>query len=137
MQAEHARKVILALALGVASCSVSCGSSGNGSQALDGSTSSDASVCPQPLPASCPTPAPSYTSQIGLLIARRCVPCHGPGGVAYPARDFTTYDKVHHQRTEMLTQIYGCRMPPAGALPLTAEELRSMQTWFVCGAPNN
>ncbi len=131
------RKFVHALVLGFLSCiDVGCGSGGTASQAPDGSTS-DASVCPQALPAGCPSLAPSYAMQIGPLITQRCVPCHGPGGAAYPARDFTTYDRVHRQRAEMLTQIYGCRMPPAGALPLTAEELRSVQTWFVCGAPNN
>jgi hypothetical protein len=113
-----------------------CGGSATGANNGDAGDGSGA-ACPQKLPQSCPAQPPSYASDIAPLIAARCLQCHGPGGVAYPSRDFTSYDKVYAQRRNMLGMIYACKMPPPGATPLAAQELQDLLAWFVCNAPNN
>src|SRR5271166_3763189 len=46
-------------------------------------------ACLPALPQACGQ-APSYAADIAPLVERTCVPCHGPGGVAFN-QDFTTY----------------------------------------------
>lgn len=95
----------------------------------------DGGSCPNDLPADCPTPAPTYADDAAPIIEARCFECHGPGGVAQPRRDFTTYDGVFAQRGPMLNQVYACRMPPEGAMPLLPDERTVLLQWLVCGAP--
>lgn len=84
----------------------------------------------------CPTTPPSYANDVAPIIADRCAPCHAPGGVS-STRVFTTYADVYRYRTSMLTQVYGCRMPPATATPLTSDEKATLLAWLACGAPDN
>ena len=113
---------------------VACGDASTGNNAaLD---AGGMEVCPRPLPSTCPA-APSFGEVIEPLIERRCLVCHGPGGQAYPARDLTSYDRVYRQRTEIISQVYNCRMPPQDGVPLTADELDTLLLWLTCGAPDN
>ncbi len=115
---------------------VGCG--GSAGAATDGDAGAGTgAACPQKLPASCPAQPPSYAADISPLIATRCLQCHGPGGVAYPDRDFSSYTKVYAQRRNMLGMVYACKMPPPGATPLSVQELQDLLAWFVCNAPNN
>jgi mono/diheme cytochrome c family protein len=116
-----------------------CGGSPRGSVQTfaDASAADSGDVCPQVLPASCPAQVPSYRGEIASLVQQRCLGCHGPGGTAYPARDFTSYAKVYARRRNILGMVYGCTMPPAGATPLAPQERRDLLTWFVCNAPDN
>jgi uncharacterized membrane protein len=72
------------------------------------------------------------------IIQTRCSVCHVPGG-AEPNRPYQTYAQiaVPDTRRAILTQVYACRMPPAGALPLTTDERQALLAWLVCGGPNN
>src|SRR5262249_53725658 len=79
----------------------------------------------------------SFQTQIAGIIEGKCYPCHGPGGTAQLGHDYTTYQNIYDQRREILLQVFGCRMPPAGNLPPTAEERAALLAWLVCGAPNN
>lgn len=92
--------------------------------------------CPNDLPTACPTPAPSYSSDVAPIVKERCLLCHGPGGpqASVPLAD---YASIHARRTTVLTQVYGCRMPPAGAAELTSDERATLLAWLVCGAPDN
>lgn len=92
--------------------------------------------CPNDLPASCPQPPPSYASDVAPVFARRCTGCHSPTGVE-AERDFTSYDRIHQLRTDVLTQVYACRMPPADAAAPTPAERATLLGWLVCGAPND
>lgn len=124
----HARALIVlgALALGgVYACTSSDGGGSSGSQ------------CPQDLPATCPTPTPSFAGEVDPIIVRRCGGCHLDGGVAQPTRDFTTYDDIFRQRSPILNQVYSCNMPPPDAGQPTAEERAALLGWLVCKAPNN
>ena len=50
-------------------------------------------------------------------------------------RPFSAYDQVYSQRSQILNQVYACKMPPDGAEPLSPEERKTLLTWLVCGAP--
>ena len=92
--------------------------------------------CPNDLPPSCPATVPSYQTEIMPLLQRACTECHSASG-AVPNRPLDTYSAVYAQRQGVLTQVYGCRMPPAGAPPLTSAERQQLLTWLVCQSPNN
>jgi mono/diheme cytochrome c family protein len=95
----------------------------------------DGPGCPNDLPASCPGTPPSYPTEIAPIITTRCASCHGPGGES-ANRDFTTYDGIFAERTTILTQVYSCRMPPAGAPAVAPSERAALLAWLVCGAPS-
>ena len=124
------RVAVIAIALGAtalgigAACTTSSGSGGSDTG------------CPQDLPATC-TSAPSYDAAIAPLIQRRCLGCHGPGGIEYPQRDLSTYPQLFSRRGTALGQVYGCVMPPLDAGQLTSDERAALLEWFVCNAPNN
>ena len=61
---------------------------------------------------------------------------HFPGGKE-AQRLLTDYAHVNAQVGAVLSQVHGCRMPPADGPPLTAEGRKILQSWLVCGAPNN
>jgi hypothetical protein len=93
-------------------------------------------MCPNDLPAACPSPAPSWSGDIAAIMAARCAACHAPGG-SVSEKPLTTYAEVYQRRVTVLTEVYGCLMPPAGADPLSAAERQDLLGWLVCGAPNN
>jgi hypothetical protein len=105
--------------------------------ASDAGADADAGACPNDLPDECPAPAPSYDAAVAPILARRCAPCHFPGGVEVQAHDFSTYEQVHAQAGTILGQIHACLMPPADAGQPTAEERLTLEGWLVCGAPRN
>jgi hypothetical protein len=103
----------------------------------DASAGTDAQPqCPNDLPASCPASMPSYQTDIAPLLQNRCVPCHNPSGIE-SAKPLNSYSAVYGLRSTVLTQVYGCQMPPTGAQPLDAAERQELLTWLVCQAPNN
>jgi hypothetical protein len=126
-------------------CASGCSSGGEGG-AFDGGEPGDAAesdddagdavTCPNDLPddGDCPGASPSYDLEIAPIIAARCTVCHAPGGVETTKR-FSSYAEAYSLRRQMLTQIYGCRMPPAAGTPLSTEERQKMLKWFVCNAP--
>lgn len=93
-------------------------------------------ICPNDTPASCPTPAPSYGTDVAPMLQDRCGGCHAPGGVE-PGRLFATWGQVSAQAADILNQVHACRMPPAGQTPLTDGERQLVLGWIVCGAMNN
>ncbi len=103
--------------------------------ALDGG--SDASVCPHDLPSTCPSPEPSWMNDVEPIIDRACNPCHGVGGVEQSAFDFSTYQGVHKNFGSILSNVYGCLMPPPDAGGLTDAQRRTLLGWLVCAAPDN
>ena len=100
-------------------------------------TTDTGSGCPNDLPASCPATVPDYNTEIAPIIEARCLTCHSPGGAGSAGHDFTTYQTVYNQQTEILSQVYGCRMPPEGATPLSSDERALLLDWLVCGAPGD
>jgi hypothetical protein len=97
-------------------------------------------ACPQSSPpscpsssASCPTPAPSYDTDVGPLIARYCSRCHSPDG-GDPRVLLQGYDDVtsRSQMGNVLSQISMCRMPLEGEPQPTAAERDLILSWFAC-----
>ena len=100
------------------------------------SSSSSGASCPNDLPAACPSPPPSYAKDVAPVFQQSCTTCHSPTG-RQANRLLTDYAHVNAQVGAVLSQVHGCRMPPADGPPLTAEGRKILQTWLVCGAPNN
>jgi hypothetical protein len=91
--------------------------------------------CPNDLPAACPSPQPSYSSQVAPVIQNYCLKCHSGAGPGIG--DFRTYPSVFANRQAILTQFYSCRMPPQGEPQPGSQERALLLGWLVCGAPNN
>jgi len=107
-------------------------------QACGGGSSGDqAQPCPNLGDLTCPSPPPSYKTDVEPIIARRCFPCHAPGGVEVSAFDLSTYAGVQRHQSPVLSAIHLCLMPKAGAPPLTVDELTTFIEWLECSAPNN
>ena len=70
------------------------------------------------------------------LLQVRCGACHAPDGVE-ASRPFQTYEQIYPQRTNILTQLHACLMPPADQPQPTAAERGILFGWLVCGAMNN
>ena len=97
-----------------------------------------APVCPHDLPSACPSPAPSWSADVGGIVASVCGQCHTDGGVEQSSFDFSTYQDVYMERGSMLDQVYACAMPPSDAgVTLSLEEREALLGWLVCNAPNN
>ena len=92
--------------------------------------------CPNDLPKSCPSPAPSYQANVAPIINLRCVTCHSPGGQE-ASRPLQTYSQVYSERSAVLNQVYACNMPPGSAAQPTEQEREALLGWLVCGAPQN
>jgi len=126
----HAGAVAVAVAL------AACSSSGPASPAVNMDAATDAGpVCPNDLPASCPSMVPSYKTDIAPILATYCVTCHSPTGVAgYPE---VTYADVSKQASSILDTVYQCTMPPIGSSQLTVQQRVTLMDWLVCNAPDN
>ena len=96
-----------------------------------------ADECPDDVPAACPSPEPSYANDVAPIFARRCAPCHFPGGIEVATHDFSKYDVIHDQKGAILGQIHACLMPPPDAGAPTPDERAALLGWIVCGAPQN
>jgi uncharacterized membrane protein len=131
MRKDLLRSIVMALALSLVGCTV-CEPTVAGSVC----NNSPVANCPNDLPASCVTPAPSYQTAVSPIFNAYCSTCHSPGGQqsGFPLE---TYGQIHGNRSQVLDQIYSCRMPPSnGPQPTEAERLLVLQ-WLVCGAPQN
>jgi uncharacterized membrane protein len=96
----------------------------------------ETSSCPNDLPVSCPADAAGYQKTVGPLIQARCVVCHSATG-EMSDEPLDTYQRVFDARGAVLDQVHACRMPLAGATPLTAAERAELLGWLVCGAPDD
>ncbi|MDP9151622.1 MAG: hypothetical protein M3O36_17005 [Myxococcota bacterium] len=93
--------------------------------------------CPHDLPATCPSPAPSWMNEVQAIIDRKCNACHGMGGIEQSRFDFSTYAGVHKSFGSLLSNVASCLMPPPDAGSLTPPERQALLGWLVCAAPNN
>lgn len=93
-------------------------------------------LCPNDLPESCPSPAPTWKADVAPMIEDHCVTCHAAGGTAAD-KPLTTYAQLFSRKGGVLNQVYGCDMPPEGANPLSKAERLTIESWLVCGAPDD
>ena len=96
-----------------------------------------ASSCPSDN-ADCPSPAPSYETDVGPLVMRYCARCHNPAG-SDPRLLLQSYADVTDpgQRGHVITRISLCIMPPVGEPQPTADERNLILSWFACCAPSD
>ena len=98
--------------------------------------------CPDVTPATCPTPPPSWATDVQPIIERRCAlggQCHGAGGAEQSQFDYTTYagvEKNHGRHWRASTGVLP-HAPLQRHLAPTDAERTTLLTWFVCGAPDN
>jgi hypothetical protein len=93
--------------------------------------------CPT-MPTSCPSPPPSWKTDVDPLIEKYCFGCHGPGGVETSKENFTTYQGVATKHIDVAFQLGDCAMPLADAGQPTDAERATIFVWAsFCGAPNN
>ena len=116
----------------LAACGDTEGPTGGSSSGAGGSSS----ICPDDLPDSCPSPAPGLAKDIAPVIAARCASCHVAGGVAAD-KPLTNHAQVFSRKGAVLNQVYACKMPPEGATPLSTAERLTIESWLVCGAPDD
>jgi hypothetical protein len=103
-----------------------------------------AAPCPNlDFPSTCPSPPPSWKTDVAPLFQAYCESCHGSGGVAAGQVPLATYQDVVNNRTRSWEQIANCSMPntdaslPAMSFP-SADERQTMVTWLdICNAPDN
>jgi uncharacterized membrane protein len=90
--------------------------------------------------AECPSPPPSWATDVEAIIHTRCSPCHFDGGAGtlspYNA-DYSTYQGVAAHQILIHTVLAACQMPPPDAGQLTTQEKQTLLEWVVCGAPDN
>jgi hypothetical protein len=124
------------LALGAGPFASACSSSSPVAPSDGGEQGSPGTgLCPSDVPATCPTPEPSYQNDVVPILKRDCLTCHGPNGIA--GYDESTYTAVFNQRAPILDQVSACLMPQSGSPQLTTAERVALLGWLVCGAPNN
>jgi hypothetical protein len=119
-------------ALALAALIVACSS---GSGAGDGYAS-----CPTDVPTACPSPPPSWTTDVQPIVSARCAlggQCHGAGGAEEASYDFTSYAGVKKNFLTMETEVASCQMPPSDAVAPTDAEWLTLLQWFQCDAPDN
>jgi hypothetical protein len=110
--------------MGLAPLGVSCGGT-------------PATSCPA-VPSSCPSPVPSYATDVAPIIQQLCVPCHAPMGLE-PKQQYETYAEVKSFEMDILFKLRGCTdpMPPVGSPPLSDAQRATLVGWLYCDAPNN
>jgi hypothetical protein len=136
LQASGAPAALAAVAV----VAIACG--GGGSAAPGDDAGSE--CMPIDPPAACPTPPPSYESEIKFVIADDCAiaKCHVAGG-AESVHNFVTYAGVYDDHLTIAMQVGLCPssssgMPPPGYEPPTAAQRLDLVTWAsICGAPDN
>lgn len=85
----------------------------------------------------CPSPKPSYKSDVVPIMNAKCMSCHS-GADANGPWPLTDLQEIVDWKTQFIRDVQTCTMPPLDAgVPLTAEESATLLGWLVCGAPNN
>jgi hypothetical protein len=132
------RTIALRLVLAHAVAAVAFGALAGACGGSSSDTGPAAVACPNLGELTCPSPPPSFKTQVQPIIESRCYGCHGPGGVEVASTNLTSYDQIVQKRGDILAQITSCKMPQADAGQLTVEELTTFVEWLgECSAPNN
>jgi uncharacterized membrane protein len=134
--ARGVRSALLGFSLLALSTAAAC--SDNGGTTTPGGSTAGATNCPNDLPddQDCPAASPSWQTDVSPIVANKCAVCHYANN-PYSTTVLLDYAGVYENRRTVLTQVYACRMPAAGADPLTADERQLLLKWLVCGAPSN
>ena len=103
-----------------------------------GAESSVFSGCPDGGYPTCPSPPPSWQTQVRPIVDVWCAPCHFNGGSGTgKGFDFSTLEGFRHGLDIELTDLQGCTMPPADAAALSLADREMLLEWLVCSGPDN
>jgi hypothetical protein len=96
-------------------------------------------VCPNlPLPDACPSPAPSWKTDVQPLFAKYCDVCHTNGGPGQVTRNFSAFQVIENDHGTIGTWVAQCKMPMPGSPQPTLAERLTLVTWaLTCQAPDN
>ncbi len=103
---------------------VACG--GSKPDAVTASSESRASSNTQPR---CDVMSTAASAEAHAVVAKRCVTCHSPSGMAGPDYDWTNEVSLLAHRRNVAAQVAQGSMPPAGYPRLTQQEQRSLVCW--------
>ncbi len=81
----------------------------------------------------CPTPAPSYSTDVAPVLRARCVICHN--GTPEGPWPLQTYTDVADWYDTVRDDVNDCSMPPSDAGILSVEEKQVILRWIACGLP--
>jgi|HubBroStandDraft_6_1064221.scaffolds.fasta_scaffold214066_2 hypothetical protein len=94
--------------------------------------------CPDLGYPACPSPPPSWATEVRPIVDLYCSPCHFNGGTGVQkGDDFSTAAGVQHVLTTSLTDLHNCSMPPQDAAVMPTSRRETLMAWLGCGAPNN
>lgn len=90
--------------------------------------------CEIAAPTACPSPAPSYRTDVEPIVRARCVSCHyGQVGGPWP---LNSYDHVSDWRDTIRSAMLDCSMPPPeDGLTMSERERVTILEWIRCGMP--
>jgi hypothetical protein len=86
----------------------------------------------------CPSPEPSFSTDVAPIFRAKCATCHAPGGLR-ASTPLTTWKQIDDLLSTVTVYVVTCKMPDVsvGGVALTPEERSTMLDWFACMAPNN
>ena len=105
--------------------------------AVSGCRTSGALPSSTPDEPGCPSPPPSYRSEVLPVLREKCFSCHAGSGDEAEDYDLSAFKNVHAQRLAIFGKVRARAMPPAGQEPLTDTERRKLLAWLSCQAPDN
>lgn len=141
MPARRDRPLVLAAFSVVVGLAIvqGCSSSGGAPDPAADGGDPDVASCAAVAADSCPTPTPSFETDVQPLVVKYCYGCHGPGGSEQGNHDFSTFRGFASEHLTVEFELRNCLMPlpDAGAMPSLAERETIMNWAAPCGAPNN
>lgn len=89
--------------------------------------------CEAVMPRECPTPAPTYTNDIAVIIDTHCGRCHDG---LHDTWRLQTYAQVSGFGDKVRDEVLACTMPPRDepTFVTTADRQRILE-WIQCGMP--
>lgn len=133
------------LTIGILAMGIAVGCSSNPSDESDADAGPDSAVldagpaCIDVLPDACPSPAPSYETEVLPIFEQRCYMCHSDAGIVTSGSgiDLGSYDAVYKLRGDIISEVNACKMPLPTAPQPTIEQRTALLGWLKCEAPNN
>jgi hypothetical protein len=66
------------------------------------------------------------------VLERRCFACHSGDGEAAESHDFSRFETVRAQRSDIADEVSSCSMPPPGKPQLSDAEASTLLKWIAC-----
>lgn len=92
--------------------------------------------CPSDTPAACPAAMPSFAADVAPIFSSICASCHTPGQ-QMGSTPLDSYAQIKAEAVTISTELDDCLMPPVNGPKLSEAQRLTIETWLVCGAPEN